>query len=80
MAMLIDFPEINPGVDLSYQLVLPTYAATAWYHKKLQNQPADLKSFLAEVEQFAMGEYAVALAAGTSLDPARKHAAAFARS
>jgi len=76
MAMLIDFPEINPGVDLSYQLVLPTYAATAWYHKKLQNQPADLKSFLAEVEQFAMGEYAMALSAGTSLDPARKRAIA----
>jgi carboxypeptidase C (cathepsin A) len=43
MAMLIDFPEINPGVDLSYQLALPTYAATAWYHDKLANKPADMK-------------------------------------
>ena len=76
MAMLIDFPQINPGVDLSYQLVLPSYAATAWYHKKLPNQPADFKAFLAEVEQFAMGDYAQALAAGTALDPARKHAIA----
>ena len=25
----------NPGVDLPYVLALPTYAATAWYHKKL---------------------------------------------
>ena len=25
----------NPGVDLAYQLALPTYAATAWYHHKL---------------------------------------------
>ena len=73
MAMLIDFPQINPGVDLSYQLVLPSYAATAWYHKKLPNQPADLKSFLVEVEQFAMGDYAQALAAGTVIDPAHKH-------
>jgi carboxypeptidase C (cathepsin A) len=76
MAMLIDFPEINPGVDLSYQLVLPSYAATAWYHKKLPTQPADFKAFLAEVEQFAMGEYATALAAGNAIDPARKHAVA----
>ena len=76
MAMLIDFPQINPGVDLSYQLVLPTYAATAWYHKKLSNRPAELKPFLAEVEYFAMGEYAQALAAGTALDPARKRAIA----
>ncbi len=73
MAMLIDFPEINPGVDLSYQLVLPSYAATAWYHNKLANRPADLKAFLVEIEQFAMGDYAQALAAGTALDPARKH-------
>ncbi len=76
MAMLIDFPEINPGVDLSYELVLPSYAATAWYHKKLPNQPADFHAFLTEVEQFAMGDYAQALAAGTALDPARKHAIA----
>jgi carboxypeptidase C (cathepsin A) len=76
MAMLIDFPEINPGVDLSYQLALPTYAATAWYHDKLANKPADMKSFLAEVEQFAMGDYAQALAVGNAIDPARKHAIA----
>ena len=76
MAMLIDFPKINPGVDLSYQLVLPSYAATAWYHKKLPNQPADFKAFLAEVEQFAMGEYAMALSAGNAIDPQRKRAIA----
>jgi carboxypeptidase C (cathepsin A) len=76
MAMLIDFPQINPGVDLSYELVLPSYAAAAWYHKKLPNPPADLQTLLHEVETFAMGEYAQALAEGTALDPARKHAIA----
>ena len=76
MAMLIDFPEINPGVDLSYQLALPTYAATAWYHDKLASKPADMKAFLAEVEQFAMGDYAQALALGNAIDRARKHAIA----
>ena len=34
------------------------------------------QAFLAEVEQFAMGEYAIALAAGNSIEPARKHAIA----
>jgi carboxypeptidase C (cathepsin A) len=76
MAMLIDFPQINPGVDLSYQLVLPSYAATAAYHKKLPSQPTDLKAFLVEVEQFAMGDYAQALSLGNAIDPARKHAIA----
>lgn len=76
MGMLIDFPEIDPGVDLSYELALPTYAATAWYHKKLPNPPADLKTLLPEVEKFAMSDYTVALAAGNAIDPAQKHAIA----
>jgi carboxypeptidase C (cathepsin A) len=76
MGMLIDFPEIDPGVDLAYELSLPSYAATAWYHNKIENRPADLPSFLAEVEQFATGEYAQALAQGNTLDAARKHAIA----
>ena len=63
----IDFPTGNPGVDLPYVLALPTFAATAWYHKKLPSQPPALEPFLAEVEQFAMGPYSHALALGTDL-------------
>ena len=63
----IDGPGANPGVDQPYVLGLPTYAATAWYHKKLPTQPAALEPFLTEVEQFAMGPYAHALALGTDL-------------
>jgi carboxypeptidase C (cathepsin A) len=72
-----DAPQFNPGVDLPYQLSLPTYAATAWFHKKLPDgQPAQLPPFLAEVEHFAMTDYAVALSAGNTLDPAQKKAIA----
>jgi carboxypeptidase C (cathepsin A) len=63
----IDGPGGNPGVDLPYVLALPTYAATAWYHKKLPDQPATLEPFLKEVEDFAMGPYTHALAQGTDL-------------
>ena len=57
------------GNDLPYILFLPTYAATAWYHKKL---PADLQSltleaFLAQVEEFARGTYNIALMKGADL-------------
>ena len=72
----IDGPEGNPGMDLPYILGLPTYAATAAYHHKLPSQPADLPTFLKQVEQFATGEYASALMAGSTLDPARKQAVA----
>jgi carboxypeptidase C (cathepsin A) len=68
----IDSPSANPGVDLPYELALPTFAATAWYHKKLPTQPAELEPFLKEVEEFAMGPYAHALALGTDVSADEK--------
>ena len=63
-----DQPDGNPGVELPYAIALPTFAATAWYHHMLgSQQPADLPGFLAEVEQFAMGDYMHALAQGANL-------------
>jgi carboxypeptidase C (cathepsin A) len=72
----IDFPQGNPGVDLPYVLALPTYAATASYHKKLPQQPAALEPFLKEVEDFAMGPYSHALAQGTDITADEKQATA----
>jgi len=72
----IDGPSGNPGVDLPYVLALPTYAATAWYHKKLPQQLATLEPFLKEVEDFAMGPYTHALALGTDLTTEEKQSVA----
>ena len=72
----IDGPEFNPGIDLPYELGLPTFAATAFYHHKLPQQPAALEPFLREVEQYALGDYAQALMAGSRLSDARKQAVA----
>jgi carboxypeptidase C (cathepsin A) len=71
-----DRPTNNPGVDLPYQMVLPTYAATAWYHHKLPAQNPSLDALLTQVEQFAMGEYARALAAGSQLTASERAAVA----
>ena len=71
-----DFPDVNPGVDLAYQLNLPTYAASAWYHHKLPEPRPELLPLLAEVEHFAMNEYALALGAGSSLPIEQRHAIA----
>jgi carboxypeptidase C (cathepsin A) len=62
----------QPGMDLPYELALPTYAATAWYHKKLSPQPQALEPFLKEVEDFALGEYMHALAQGNNLSDTEK--------
>jgi carboxypeptidase C (cathepsin A) len=72
----VDMPQFNPGVDQAYALALPTYAATAFYHHKLPSQPAALEPFLAEVEQYALGEYMSALLQGSELPEARRQAVA----
>lgn len=68
----IDGPAQNPGVDQAYALGLPTFAATAYFHHKLPTQPPALEPFLAEVEQFALGEYMTAMLQGADLPEARR--------
>ncbi len=72
-----DGAEGNPGMDTPYELALPTYAATAWYHNKLPGQrPAQLVPFVQSVERFATTDYALALGAGAGLPSARRMAIA----
>lgn len=60
--------RFNKGNDLPYPLFLPTYTATAWYHKKLPaDLQTDLKKALKESEDFAMNGYATALMKGDRL-------------
>jgi len=60
--------RFDEGNDLPYIAYLPTYTATAWYHKKL---PADLQMdrarTLKEVEEFALSAYTTALMKGNKL-------------
>jgi carboxypeptidase C (cathepsin A) len=64
--------SFNAGDDLSYILYLPSYAATAAYHKMLNPAPADLTAFLADARKFAAGEFTDALMKGTNLTPDEK--------
>jgi len=61
------------GNDLPFILFLPTFAATAWYHGKLAaDLQADLHATLAKVEDFALGEYTLALMQGDALPAKRR--------
>jgi len=57
---------VETGGDIGYCTILPHYTATAWYHKKLPPdlQGKKLRDVLDEVEEFALGEYLLALAKG----------------
>lgn len=77
LSTVLNFGTISfdQGNDLPYILFLPTYTATAWYHKKLPNDlMASREKALAEAERFAAGEYVQALMKGSAL-PAPEFAA-----
>jgi carboxypeptidase C (cathepsin A) len=75
ISSVLNFETIaaHEGNELPFILFLPTYTATAWYHHKL---PTDLQKdrakTLAEVEEFALKEYAVALLKGNTLPPGQR--------
>ena len=63
------------GNDLPYVLYLPTYATTAWYHKKLSPElEQDFQKLRSEVEQWASTGYAEALAKGDRLTAEERNA------
>ena len=58
--------------DIGFINFIPTYAATAWYHKKLSPdlQAMPVERVTAEAEQWASNEYASALYQGSRLSAA----------
>jgi carboxypeptidase C (cathepsin A) len=64
--------SFNPGEDMPYIFYLPSYAATAWYHKVLKERPDNLSSFLEEARKYAQTDYADALMKGSKLGEAEK--------
>ena len=74
VSSVLDLGTISfyPALDLGYVLYLPSYAATAWFHKTLKDRPENLNTFLDEARKFARGEYADALMKGDALTAAEK--------
>lgn len=77
ISSVLDFQTIEAGRgnDLGYVLYLPSFTAIAWYHRKLAPELQEgLPNTLREVEQFALNDYATALAKGDALPPAQRKA------
>lgn len=66
----------SPGEDTESQLLLPSLAATAWYHGKVAKNGRTLEGFVEEVRQFAATEYGAALFAGSRLPGPERQAIA----
>ena len=61
-----------PNDDLPYIVHFPTYAATAWYHDRIEKKPESLEVFLDEVRKFTEEEYVPALFKGSRLSATDK--------
>ncbi len=64
------------GGDIGHATALPSLAATAWYHRRLPADPADLASHVAAAQAYAAGDYLSALFAGDGLDEVSRQAVA----
>jgi carboxypeptidase C (cathepsin A) len=80
VSSLLTYQTLSPAPDndVAYADQIQTFAATAWYHKKL---PADLgqksiKQVVDEARTFAFGEYMQALTRGNTLSEAERAAMA----
>jgi carboxypeptidase C (cathepsin A) len=70
MSTVLNIPLLfDPSVDQMHVNIFPTFAATAWYHNRLANKPADLDAFAKQAQAFATGPYAAALSKGDRLTP-----------
>src|SRR5262249_50292836 len=70
ISSVLNFQTLDsaPGNELPYVLFLPTFATTAWHHKKLgPDLQQDFSKLRSEVEQWAGTGYAEALAKGDRL-------------
>ncbi|MGE5299526.1 MAG: S10 family peptidase [Acidobacteriota bacterium] len=67
--------SFDRGNDLPYVLFLPSYTATAWYHKKLAPQ-TDLDKILEAVKAWTETDYVTALGKGDRLSPGEREAIA----
>ncbi|UAK23448.1 S10 family peptidase [Sphingomonas nostoxanthinifaciens] len=76
LSSILNYGVRQPGYDQIHVTYLPSYAADAWYHNRLQNRPATLEPFLTQVRAWAAGPYASALQKGSDISPQEKQAIA----
>ncbi|HET9604793.1 MAG TPA: hypothetical protein VFO96_10925 [Gemmatimonadales bacterium] len=80
LGTVLDFQYISqsPTNDIGYSTFLPTYTASAWYHKKLPPdlQAQSLEQVVQQSRDYAFGDYLTALARGNRLTAADRTAVA----
>ena len=76
LSSILNYGIRDAGFYRSFVAYIPTYAAAAWYHGKINPKPADLATFLTEVRAYAGGPYLLALDKGQNLGADEENAVA----
>lgn len=70
ISTVLDFTysRYQSGNEMSYVAMLPSYAATAWYHDKTPGKkPDNLADYVQAAREFARTDYVMALVSGSEL-------------
>jgi carboxypeptidase C (cathepsin A) len=70
---LIALVGSTPGHEMPYVASLPTMAAGAWFHGRIERGERSVEDVYREAAQFARTDYVSALIQGSSLPPAERH-------
>ena len=75
LSLALDFSTImfEPGNILPYAMYLPTYAAVARYHGRLDDEDTDLDELMASARDYAVGGLTPALMRGQSITEDERH-------
>ena len=80
LSALLTYQTLSPAPnnDIAYAIQIQTFAATAWYHKKLPRdlQQKPVQQVVNEARSFALGEYMTALTKGNTLTDAERNSMA----
>ena len=68
LSSILNYAVRDPGYDTDAKTYLPSYAAIAWYYKKVP-QTGTMKEFVEKAREFSRGPYAAALEQGDRLPP-----------
>src|SRR5690606_15023459 len=72
LSSIMNYGVRQPGYPQNFVSLLPTYAATAWYHNAINRDGVSLEDHVQRAREFAAGPYQTALNKGHNISDQEK--------
>jgi carboxypeptidase C (cathepsin A) len=76
LSSIMNYGVRQPGYPQNFVSLLPTYAATAWFHNAIERNGVSLEQHVQKAREFAAGPYLAALNKGHAISDQEKSAIA----